>query len=139
MNPIGSSGRVFVLGAGASAFAGYPTASDLLTFIRDFQSLEVNTREAASRVLDKLSQAEFYFNRNVLRNLDKNPNLEELLTYLELYHSFPGTAFAVNPWDNTDSSGIRQLITEKFLSYQYDLNKIARGTSATSSTRIDLV
>ena len=128
ISAVEGSGRVFVLGAGASMFAGYPLASDLLRFIRDFQSLEVNTREIASRVLDKLNQAEFFFNRNIVRDLNKVSNLEELLTYLELYHSFPGTAFAWNPWDATDSAGIRRLITEKFLGYQYDLNNLVWGT-----------
>src|SRR5712692_10044249 len=89
-----SSGRIFVLGAGASAFAGYPLAPDLLRFIRDFQSLEVMTKEIAARVLDKLSEAEFHFNRNIVRDPNRVSNLEELLTYLELYRSFPGTIFA---------------------------------------------
>ncbi len=139
INAVGGSGRVFVLGAGASVFAGYPLASDLLSFIRDFQSLEVKTREIASRVLDKLNQAEFLFKRNIFRDPNRVSNLEELLTYLELYHSFPGTAFASNPWDATDSGGIRRLITEKFLSYQYDLNKWMWGTDSTpTSIPIDL-
>jgi len=46
-----ASGIVFVLGAGASVFAGYPLASELLGFVRDFQSLEPKTRDLASRVL----------------------------------------------------------------------------------------
>lgn len=120
-----SNGRVFVLGAGASAFAGYPLAPGLLGFIRDFDSVEVRTREIASRILDKLNTAEFLFYRNVIRNPDRVHNLEELLTYLELYHSFPGTLF--QPWDSSDSDSISRLITEKFLYYQWDLNKVVSG------------
>jgi hypothetical protein len=138
LEPVETTGRVFVLGAGASVFAGYPLASGLLPFIRDFEALEASTRDIASRVLEKLSQAELLFNRNIVRNPNRNSNLEELLTYLELYQSFPGTIFAANPWDTTDSSGIRRLITEKFLSYQYDLNKIVLGTSTASIAAIDV-
>jgi hypothetical protein len=127
LEPVETTGRVFVLGAGASVFAGYPLASDLLTFISDFQALDINIRNVASRVLEKLNQAEFFFKRNIVRDPNRNSNLEELLTYLELYQSFPGTPFAINPWDTHDSSGIRGLITEKFLSHQYALNKIVSG------------
>jgi hypothetical protein len=139
LDPVETTGRVFVLGAGASVFAGYPLASDLLAFIRNFQTLEVNTRGIASKVLDKLTQAEFFFKRNIVRDPNRNSNLEELLTYLELYQSFPGTPFAVNPWDATDSSGIRRVITEKFLSHQYDLNKIVWGTETSVTSSIELV
>lgn len=130
------NGRVFVLGAGASAFAGYPLASTLVSFIRDFQSLELTTAQIASRVLDKLNQAEFLFSKHIVRDPNRVPNLEELLTYLELYRSFPGTIFASNPWDSSDSAGIRRLITEKFLEYQYDLNKTAWGPQTRSPSHI---
>jgi proteasome lid subunit RPN8/RPN11 len=118
-----SSGRVFVLGAGASAFAGYPLATGLLGFIRNFNSLEARTREKASRVISKLNDAEFQFSRHVIRDPNGVANLEELLTYLELYHSFPGTNFALNPWDASDSADIRQVVTYGFLEYQHDLYK----------------
>lgn len=140
MSSFATSGRVFVLGAGASAFAGYPLASGLLRFIRDFQSLEVMTKQIASRVLDKLNQAEFLFNKHIIRDPNRVPNLEELLTYLELYRSFPGTIFAANPWDSSDSAAIRRVITEKFLEYQYDLQKSAWGSGtalASVATRIN--
>src|SRR5712692_3711260 len=128
MSSFASSGRVFVLGAGASAFAGYPLGADLLSFIRDFQSLEVKAKEIASRILDKLNQAEFLFNKDIVRDPNRVPNLEELLTYLELYRSFAGNIFAAQPWDSFDSAAVRRVITEKFSDYQYDLNKSAWGT-----------
>ena len=125
MDPFASSGRVFVLGAGASRFAGYPLASDLLSFIRNFGSLEVSTKEVASRIRDKLIEAEVQFTKHVVRNPDGIANLEELLTYLEIYHSFPGTNF--QPWDSWDGDAIRRVITEKFLYYQHDLSKKTWG------------
>jgi hypothetical protein len=125
-----SSGRVFVLGAGASAFAGYPLAPGLLAFIRNFRSLEARTNERASRIISKLNDAEMLFSRNVVRDPNGVANLEELLTYLELYHSFPGTMFSLNPWSPSDSADIRLVVTQKFLEYQYDLNKNTWGTGA---------
>lgn len=125
MDPFTTSGRVYVLGAGTSAFGGYPLASGLLHFIRDFQSFDAMTKDIGSRVLEKLGQAEFHFRRNVVRDPNRDPNLEELLTYLELYRSFPGTMFAMDPWNPSDSGAIRRVITEKFLGYQHDLHKRA--------------
>jgi len=133
------SGRVYVLGAGASAFAGYPLAPGLLPFIRDFQSFDAMTKEIASKVLEKLGLAEFHFNRNVIRDPNRTPNLEELLPYLEPYRSFPGTNFASNPWDPSDSAAIRRVITEKFLGYQHDLHTTAWGSGPTpGKTTVDL-
>ncbi len=112
-----SSGRVFVLGAGASLFAGYPLAAGLLSFIRGFRSLEATTRETASRVLEKLSDAESQFTRSIVRDPNGTANLEELLTYLELYRSFPRTVFESNPWTSADSDAARRVITDRFLYY----------------------
>ncbi len=136
--PVEGSGRIFVLGAGASVFAGYPLASHLMSFVRDFNTLDHITRDVASRVLGKLDDAETQFRKKVVNDPNRNCNLEELLTYLELYHSFPGTIFALNPWDETDSGGIRRLITEKFLSHQYDLNGALSGTTTAHTSRIEL-
>lgn len=128
------SGRVFVLGAGASAFAGYPLATGLLGFVRNFNTLEVRAREIASRIFGKLSEAESQFLRQVVRDGSDSANLEQLLTYLELYHSFPGTMFHLNPWTESDSDDIRRVITDRFLDYQYDLNK--RVWDADSSNQV---
>jgi hypothetical protein len=136
MTSLPSSGRVFVLGAGASAFAGYPLARDLLAFIRSSDFHEARLREKTGRLIDKLNRAEFQFARSVIRDPNGVANLEELLTYLELYHTFPGTPFAVDPWSLSDSDDIRSVITYRFLEYQYDLNNKAwradAGPSAVS-------
>lgn len=128
MRSSSNSGRVWVLGAGASAFAGYPLADGLLPFIRNLQATDFTTGQIAQEVLGKLNDAETHFSRKIVRNPNSTASLEELLTYLELYHSFPGTIFAVNPWDARDSGAIRRVITEKFLGYQYDVQKAAWGS-----------
>jgi len=111
------------LGAGASAFAGYPIAAGLLPFLRQHAFTEARSKAIASEVLNKLSDAEQLFARVVVRNPLESPNLEQLLTYLELYGSFPGTIFSLNPWSDRDSDGVRRTITDAFLEYQYDLSR----------------
>jgi hypothetical protein len=83
----------------------------------------VRSKEKASRVINKLNDAEFFFSKNVVRDSNGVANLESLLTYLELYGSFPGTNFNLNPWTPSDSDDIRHVVTYRFLEYQYDLNK----------------
>jgi hypothetical protein len=123
MSPLNESGRVLVLGAGASAFAGYPVAAGLLPFVRNHGFTEANSRRIASEIFEKLNDAEFQFSRHVVRDPSGTANLEQLLTYLELYGSFPGTQFSLNPWCGRDSDCIRRVVTDAFLEYQYDLNK----------------
>jgi hypothetical protein len=123
MSRLNESGRVFVLGAGASLFAGYPVAAGLLPFVRNHGFTEVNSRRIASEIFEKLSNAEFQFSRHVVRDPSGTANLEQLLTYLELYGSFPGTQFSLDPWCERDSDCIRRVVTDAFLEYQYDLSK----------------
>lgn len=130
-----SSGRVFVLGAGASVFAGYPIAAGLMPFIRTFNSREVVAQQNASQIISKIDEAEIHFRRNVKRDSGDGTNLEELLTYLELYGSFPGTMFHSNPWISHDSDSVRRIITDKFLDYQYDLNIWGKGASELARQR----
>jgi hypothetical protein len=125
MNSFQGNGKVWILGAGASAFAGYPLATALLPFIRNFQSHDAMAMQIASRVRQKINDAEFQFCRHVVRNPNGNANLEELMTYLELYKTFPGTNFSINPWTEQDSDDVRRLITERFLYYQHDLRLAA--------------
>lgn len=127
-SPFSPSGRVYVLGAGASVFAGYPLATRLQSFVRDFQTLEHGTKQVASRIFDKLSEAEVLFSKYVVRDPNGVANLEDLLTYLELYHTFPGKMFDLDPWNSADSAAVRRVVTEKFLDYQWDLNKVTWGS-----------
>lgn len=125
--PFDGTSRVYVIGAGASAFAGYPVANDLLQFIRDFRTRQASTRDLAARVLEKLGEAQFHFSRRIIRDPNGQANLEALLTYLELYHSFPGTIFDSSPWTGSDSDNVRLVIAERFLDYQHDLNTVTWG------------
>jgi hypothetical protein len=132
MSSFTSNGRVFVLGAGASAFAGYPIAADLLPFIRNPQFFDQRTRELVSRALEKFGNAEFHFGRRIVRQPNRTPNLEQVLTYLELYGSFPGTPFDNTPWTSDDSQSIRTAVSGRFLRYQDDLQEAAWGGGTAS-------
>lgn len=125
MHSFQENGKVWVLGAGASAFAGFPLANGLLTFIRSFQSRDGTAAQIATRIRQKLSDAEFQFCRHVVRDPNGTANLEELMTYLEVYKNFPGTNFSINPWNEQDSADVRRLVTERFLYYQHDLRLAA--------------
>jgi hypothetical protein len=132
-----NNGKVWVLGAGASTFAGYPLASGLLPFIRDLRSVDSRTNEIASKMFDKLNVAEMLFEKKMLEDPSVGSNLEELLTYLDLYRTFPRTAFAINPWDRTDSDAVRRVISEKFLGFQYDMSKYVWGTNPIPISPVD--
>jgi hypothetical protein len=135
MTSFKASGRVFVLGAGASVFAGYPIAAGLLPFVRTFHSREVTAQQNASQILGKIDEAELHFGRNIKRDSVGGTNLEELLTYLELYGSFPGTMFHLNPWTSHDSDSVRRVITDKFLGYQFDLDLWGKDESKVARQR----
>lgn len=51
-----SVARVFILGAGASHFAGYPLGLDLWAFIRDVGTTERMARERAETVMDAIDE-----------------------------------------------------------------------------------
>jgi len=72
--------HVFVLGAGASRFAGYPLGLDLWAFIRDTSTGDVMAKERAGAVQDAIGCV-----LEVVppRELDR-PDLEQLFTLLDL-------------------------------------------------------
>ena len=72
------SGRVFVLGAGASAFAGYPLANGLLNFVRDFNTRDLAAKTIASEILNKWNDAETQFKRLIVRDELGEANLGNL-------------------------------------------------------------
>ena len=49
-------GRVFILGAGASRFAGYPLGLDLWRFIRDVAPLDVMAKKRAESVIQAMDR-----------------------------------------------------------------------------------
>ena len=72
--------RVFVLGAGASKFAGYPLALDLWRFARDGGGGEVMAERRRKEVVDAFASI-----FRVIRPADHDrPNLEEICTLLDL-------------------------------------------------------
>lgn len=129
--------RVFVLGAGASAFAGYPLASGLFDFLRELKSHDSGVQQIANSVLGKLYDASSNFERRVIRGAATGPSLESLLTYLDLYGSFKGAPFDVNPWRADDTDMVHRLVAQRFLGYQRDLALLAGGNHAVNRVHAD--
>jgi hypothetical protein len=73
-------GRVFVLGAGASRFAGYPLSLELWSFIRDSAGLDVMAKRRADSVIQAMDR----ILKVVPPKEYDRPNLEELFTLLDL-------------------------------------------------------
>ncbi len=107
--------RVFVLGAGASAFAGYPLALDLWPFVRDSEGGDINAdqrRQAVIRTMEPILKI------NPPEEYDR-PDLEKLFTLLDLAHR--GTApldLRHTDWPLTKLQ-IMGMISESFLWHQY--------------------
>jgi hypothetical protein len=72
--------RIFILGAGASCFAGYPLGLDLWAFVRDETTRDVMSEQRASVVTDAIKRL-----LQVVppREFDR-PDLEQLFTLLDL-------------------------------------------------------
>jgi hypothetical protein len=114
-----------VLGAGASAFAGYPLASELLPFVRQSKMVGAQSAQIAQDVLWKLNTAELQFQKHIVRDPNKSTNLEDLLTHLELHGHIQGMLHTVGPWTPQDRAKITRTISEAFLVRQYELNVAA--------------
>ncbi len=80
VTPVNTVTRVFILGAGASRFAGYLLSLDLWPFIRDSFRAEASAIQRADHVTRAMNQ--------VLKAIPPRdfgrPNLEELFTLLDL-------------------------------------------------------
>lgn len=109
--------RVFILGAGASRFAGYPLSPDLWKFIRDFPVIEFLAKKRAESVTKAIEEVL----RVVPPKVVDKPNLEELFTLLDL------AAIGTEPLAlrNINWTELRPkvmgMISEVFLSHEYDL------------------
>ncbi len=119
--------RVFVLGAGASAFAGYPLGLGLWRFLRDSESPEVGAKERRELVLGKLDPIVERYSPDRAHQLD----LEKLFTLLDLAHL--GTAplkLRVSDWPLTKRQ-IMGMIAETFQWHQYEFQaEIIEGRQA---------
>src|SRR6266568_4175726 len=58
--------RVFILGAGASRFAGYPLSLELWKFVRDFPVIEVMAKRRADSFIEKRKKGLGVFPRGVV-------------------------------------------------------------------------
>ncbi len=74
--------RVFVLGAGASAFAGYPLGLELWQFLRHSESLDIGDKERRSAVMEALEPVLQKYSPDGCDRLD----LEKVFTLLDLAH-----------------------------------------------------
>jgi hypothetical protein len=93
--------RVFVLGAGASAFAGYPLASGLWAFLREYKTNEPSEKYRRNSIIETLEP--------VLRKYSpKEPDtvdLEQIFTILDLAELGIGPSLlAPSEWRASDAN-----------------------------------
>lgn len=99
---------VYILGAGASAFAGYPLAGQLWPFIRNHSGGEVMAEERRG---DVISEMERLLRIRAPERHNNQPDLEALFTLLDLSLMLPGeVSIAPGDWrhslDDNAHSGI---------------------------------
>jgi hypothetical protein len=126
--------RVFILGAGASHFAGYPLSPDLWAFIRDKVSAEVAAHRKAQEVIAAMDRI---LHAIPPKEYDR-PNLEELFTFLDLAEL--GTEPLV--LSKIDWPMLRlyvmDMISEAFLWHEYEFQKkIGARTTDTAVTVLE--
>lgn len=112
--------RVFVLGAGASAVAGYPLGLDLWRFLRDSESPELGAKQRRDSVIGALDPIVRTYLPDGCDRLD----LEKLFTLLDLAHL--GTAplkLRVSDWPLTKRQ-IMGMIAETFQWHQYEFQAV---------------
>jgi hypothetical protein len=107
--------RVFVLGAGASAFAGYPLALDLWQFLQRSEGGDSVAQRARSAVVAMIER--------VLRvnppQEDGRVDLEKLLSLLDLAHRGTGAhEFKIEDWPQIKLQ-IMKMISDAFLWHEY--------------------
>src|SRR5260370_34426027 len=111
--------RVFILGAGASRFAGYPLSLELWKFVRDFPVIEMIAKRRADSVIQAMERVL----EVVPPKAFDEPNLEELFTLLDL--AAMGTeplALKTVGWNELRPK-VMGVISEAFLGHEYDFQK----------------
>jgi hypothetical protein len=107
--------RVFILGAGASVFAGYPLAADLPGFLRrNTQGADVTTGRLANEVLTKLEHAASLLHKQTRKTWD----FETLLTHLDLYGNIGNLGMAFGVWNDDDRMKVGRAIAYAFQWHQ---------------------
>jgi len=113
--------RVFILGAGASVFCGYPLAPDLWQFVRDSEAGDTSAKERRSAVIatmdpifrqdHRLEDAPDEYNR---------VDVEKVFTLLDLAHRGKGLlGLEKIDWPQTRLE-IMAMISDAFLWHQYE-------------------
>jgi len=102
--------RTFVLGAGASAFAGYPLGLDLWRFLNDPDEPELNTKAARDAVSEMMKPILLLYPP---KQQDR-PDLEQLFTLLDLGHLGAGPVELRRDNWPVDKKKITRLIAENF-------------------------
>jgi hypothetical protein len=106
--------RVFVLGAGASAFAGYPVAPDLWRFLREAESPELGAKQRRDAVITALDPIVRRYSHE-----SDQVDLEKLFTLLDLAHlDTAPLELRVSDWPLTKRQ-IMGMIAETFQWHQY--------------------
>ncbi|MBI1750295.1 MAG: hypothetical protein HY234_14770 [Acidobacteria bacterium] len=118
MMSVTTAKRVFILGAGASRFAGYPLAIDLMAFLKAEAILESRTQQIATEVFYKLHHAELQLQRVTRKSWD----LETLLTHLDIYKTVGKLRIFTGDWCDVDRMKMSRVIADRFQWHQYKLN-----------------
>jgi hypothetical protein len=121
--------RVFILGAGASKFAGYPLAPELWAFLRDHSGGHV---QAEKRREEVVRLVEHVVREYVPPEQYDRPNLEEIFTYLDLA-SLGTTLIQLEKTDwRRLRLGVMGMIADAFQWYQYSLWPMLSGNGGVS-------
>lgn len=121
-------GRVFILGAGSSVFAGYPLATNLWPWVVERCSGEYMAGERRNQTVTELKPILKKFARPLTDEFD----LEEIFTYLDLAELGRGPlANEVPSWRKLRYQ-VMGMIADAFQAYQHDL---ARAISAEGTVR----
>jgi hypothetical protein len=117
-------GRVFILGAGASSFAGYPLGSALWAFIRDHRMGDMVGEQRRDVVIKEMNRVLTRFPPDKY----DEPDLEGLFTLFDLTTLFPGHIELLHADWNILKPKVIGTITDAFLSYQHDLQRFLSGS-----------
>jgi len=124
--------RVFILGAGASRFAGYPLSLELWKFVRDFPVIEVMAKRRADSVIQAMEQVL----RVIPPRVFDQPNLEELFTFLDLaaMGAEPLGLKTVN-WTELRPK-VMGMISEAFLNHEYEFQTQLRKDKTSTAAAV---
>jgi hypothetical protein len=117
-------GRVFILGAGASSFAGYPLGRGLWAFIRDHRMGDATGEERRRVVTEEMNRVFTVFPPDEY----DQPDLEGLFTLFDLTVLLPGHIEVLHSDWKSLTTNVLGTIIDAFLSYQHDLGRHLSGT-----------